>query len=306
MSGYLNLAKTGKNEWWRYVLAILTMLFAWQLIGAVPTVLLILWVMLDGDPTTSVTATGSFPGVDTNLSFTVMMLASWAFMGGIVLAMRVIHQRKTLTLVTSENAVNWRRLFQGFAAWFFLAAAVGILEALLYPGRYVFTPDLIRLIPFIFLAFIFIPIQTSTEELFFRGYILQSFGLRLRSHILLSLISGFIFMLPHLLNPEARLNYLLMSLYYFSLGAAMAYITLKDGRLELALGMHAANNLFTGLFANATVTVMPTPALFTVVELDTVYSTIASLVAIVIFLIIFQGPLRRKDQTTSPEQSFGA
>jgi membrane protease YdiL (CAAX protease family) len=77
----------------------------------------------------------------------------------------------------------------------------------------------------------------------------------------------------------------------------MAYVTLRDGRLELALGMHAANNLFTALFANAVVTVMPTPSLFTVMELDVVYSTTASLIAILIFVLLFVGPLRRKLST---------
>jgi hypothetical protein len=57
--------------------------------------------------------------------------------------------------------------------------------------------------------------------------------------------------------------------------------------LELALGMHAANNLFTGLFANAVITVMPTPSIFTVMELDAVYSTISSLAALLLFILIF-------------------
>jgi membrane protease YdiL (CAAX protease family) len=199
--------------------------------------------------------------------------------------------------VTSSRALDWNRLFQGFAVWFGLAALVGMAEALLYPGRYIWTLDLPRFVPFVFLALALIPVQTSAEELFFRAYILQAFGLRLRNIWVLSAISGFLFMLPHLLNPEAKLDYLLMSLYYFSIGAAMAYVTLRDGRLELALGMHAANNLFTALFANAVVTVMPTPSLFTVMELDVVYSTTASLIAILIFVLLFVGPLRRKLST---------
>jgi membrane protease YdiL (CAAX protease family) len=293
MNEYLNLARLGKNEWWRFFLAILTILFAWQLVGAGPTILLILWVMLDGNPATSMTSEGAFPGVNVNISFTAMMLASWAFLAGIFLAVRFIHQRRLLTLVTPARSLDWKRLLQGFTAWFLLAALTGAGEALLYPGRYVLTLDLPRFLPFVFLALILLPLQTSAEELFFRGYLLQGFGLRIRNILILSIISGIIFMLPHLLNPEAKLNYLLMSLYYFSIGAGMAYVTLRDGRLELALGMHAANNLFTGLFANAVVTVMPTPSLFTVMELDVVYSTAASLIMILIFVLIFTGPLRR-------------
>ncbi len=293
MKTYLDLARLGKNDWWRYLLAVPIILVAWQIVGAIPTILLLFWTMFDGNPASTLTPEGAFVGVDGNLSFAAMMLASWAFLAGIFLAVRFIHGRRFLSLVTSARSLNWGRMAQGFSVWFVLAVLVGLVEALMYPGRYVWTLDLRQFIPFVLLALLLIPIQTSAEELFFRGYLLQWFGLRLRNIWLLSILSGLIFMLPHLLNPEAKLNYWLMGLYYFAIGAVMAYITLRDGRLELALGLHAANNLFTALFANAVVTVMPTPSLFTVIELDVLYSTAANLVAMLTFLLIFCGPLKR-------------
>jgi membrane protease YdiL (CAAX protease family) len=169
------------------------------------------------------------------------------------------------------------------------------LEALFYPGRYVWTQDMQRFIPFVFLALILVPIQTSAEELFFRGYILQGFGLRMRNIWVLSTISGLLFGFPHLLNPEASVNYPLLFLYYFAFGFSLAFITLRDGRLELALGAHAANNLFSVIFANYTITVLPTPSLFTITVLDARYSVSAALIGLVIFTWLFAGPLRRKE-----------
>lgn len=294
MNEYLDLARLGKNNWWRYLLAVLTILFAWQLVGSIPTVLLIAWVQLDGNPATGVNPDATFSGVPLSVSFVAIMLASWAFMAGIFLAVRFIHRRRFRTLITPARTLDWKRFFQGFSIWFLLAALVAVVEALLHPGRYAWTLDLRAYIPFVFLALIFIPIQTSAEELFFRAYLLQSFGLRIRNVWVLSAISGFVFMLPHFMNPEAKLNFWLMGLYYFSIGAAMAYLTLRDGRLELALSMHAANNLFIALFANTVVTVMPTPSMFTVLDLDVGYSTATSLVAILAFVLMFIGPLRRK------------
>ncbi len=113
---------------------------------------------------------------------------------------------------------------------------MSVVEALLYPGRYVWTLDLQHLFPFVFLALFFIPIQTSAEELFFRGYILQGFGLRLRNIWVLSAISGLLFGLPHLLNPEASVNYPLFGFYYFAFGFSLAYITLRDGRSGTGIG----------------------------------------------------------------------
>ena len=297
MNTYLDLARQGKKDWWRFVLAVGLILFLWQIIGSLPSVLMVIWVLADGDPQTGVSPTGQFVGVDPNLNFVLLMLASLFFMVGIFLAVRFIHGRPFRTLITPARSIAWGRFFQGFGIWFVLSTLMSLVEALLHPGRYGWTLDLQRYIPFIFLALVLLPIQTSVEELFFRGYILQGVGLRLRNIWILSAISGFLFMVPHFLNPEARLNYPLMGLYYFSIGAAMAYISLRDGRLELALGLHAANNLFSALFVNYTVTVMPTPSLFTVNVLDVVYSVLAALIGLAIFVLLFIGPLRRHEPT---------
>jgi len=245
--------------------------------------------LADGNPQTGVSPAGQFVGVEPALGFAAPMLASVLFLAGIFLAIRFIHQRPFRTLITPAPAIAWGRFFQGFAVWFILSGLMSLVEALLYPGRYAWTLDLRRTIPFVFLALVLVPIQTSAEELFFRGYILQGVGLRLRNIWVLSAISGFLFMTPHFLNPEAAVNYGLMGFYYFFIGAVMAYVTLRDGRLELALGLHTANNLFSALFANYTVTVMPTPSLFTVNTLDAVYSVSAAVIGLIVFVLIFAG-----------------
>ena len=291
MNTYLDLVFQGKNNWWRYVLAVLLILCMWQILGALPSVFLIVWNM---SKNLSAAVSTGLPGMDPLVSFGVLMLASVFFVLGMYLAMRFIHRRPFRTIITPARSIAWGRLFQGFGAWFVLAGLMSVLEALLYPGRYVWTLDLKRFIPFVFLALILVPIQTSAEEFFFRGYILQGVGLRVRNIWILTIVSGVLFMVPHLLNPEASVNYALMGVYYFSMGAFLAYITLRDGRLELALGVHAANNLFSTLFANYTVTVIPSPSLFTVNVLDAAYSVPAALIGMGIFVFLLIGPLRLK------------
>jgi len=287
VNAYLDLARQGKTGWRRFVLAVALILFMCQILGALPSIFLLIWLLADGNPQTGTSPSGQFMGIEPILSFAFPMLASVLFLIGIFLAIRLIHQRPFKTLITSARAVVWGRFFQGFTVWFILSGLMSLVEALLYPGRYIWTLDLRRYIPFAFLALVLIPIQTSAEELFFRGYILQGVGLRLRNIWILSAISGFLFMVPHFLNPEARLNYGMMGFYYFFIGAVMAYVTLRDGRLELALGLHAANNLFSALFANYVVTVMPTPSLFTVNTLDVVYSVSAAVIGLIVFVLVF-------------------
>jgi membrane protease YdiL (CAAX protease family) len=286
MQVYLDLAHSGKNDWWRYLLAVLLILFMWQILGALPAAALLILAMLrDGLQVGG--AAGSLPGQDTLVGFVAFMAASVFFICGIYLAVRFIHRRPLWTLATPARSIAWGRLFQGFGVWFVLAVLMSVVEALLYPGRYVWTLDVQRLLPFVFLALILVPIQTSAEELFFRGYILQAVGLRMRNIWVLSTVSGLLFGLPHLLNPEASVNYPLMFLYYFAFGFSLAYITLRDGRLELALGAHAANNLFSFIFANYTLTVLPSPSLFTVTVLDPFFSVPAAMIGMAIFVWFF-------------------
>jgi membrane protease YdiL (CAAX protease family) len=289
---YLDLACQGRNDWWCYVLAVVLILFMWQILGALPGAALLVWAMVR-DGLQAGNGSGASPGA--LISFVAFMLASVFFICGIYLAMRFIHRRPVRTLLTPARSIAWGRLLQGFGVWFVLAALMSGIEALLYPGRYVWTLDMQHFLPFVFLALILVPIQTSAEEFFFRGYILQGVGLRLHNIWTLSAISGLLFGLPHLVNPEASVNYPLLFLYYFAFGFSMAYITLRDGRLELALGAHAANNLFSVIFANYTITVLPTPSLFTVTVLDAVFSVPVALIGMAIFVWWFACPLRGKD-----------
>jgi len=293
MQKYLELARQGKNGTWRIVLAILLILFAWQVLGAMPSVILLVWLSLRGQLQAG-SAFSTLSGMDSLAGFITLMLASVFLLGGIYLSMRFIHRRPMRTLVTPTRSFAWRRMFQGFGVWLGLVALMSLIEALAYPGRYVWTLDLNKFIPFFFLALVFIPIQTSAEELFFRGYLLQEMGLRWQNIWVLSSISGLLFGLPHLLNPEATVNYPLLGFYYFAFGFSLAFVTLRDGKLELALGVHAANNLFSVIIANYTITALPSPSLFTIKTLDPVYSVLAALLGMGIFVFLFVGPWRRK------------
>jgi membrane protease YdiL (CAAX protease family) len=298
---YLDLARLGRTGWLRHILAIGLILFLWQVIGALPSVILIFLVSTDGNPKTTVSASGQFSGVEPVVSLAIILSASVLFLIGIFLAIRFIHLRPFRTLITPESRISWGRIFQGFIVWVILLGVMSLVEVFLYPGRYIWTLNFRQFIPFSILALLLIPIQASAEELFFRGYLLQSIGLRLRNIWILSFLSGLVFMLPHLLNPEARVNFVLMGFYYFFIGAVMAFVTLRDGRLELAIGLHIANNLFSALVANYSVTVLPTPSMFTVKELDATYSVIAATVGLVLFMLIFISPARLRFKDNPPD-----
>ena len=286
MSNYLEVANQGRNDWWRYLLSFPAILGIWFIIGSIPVVMLMTYVSMDADPATSFSGTG-FEGIPVIVEFLVTMSSFIPFLAATFLAVRFIHNRPLKTLVTSESYIRWGRILAGGGAWMLIAALLAAVEALLYPGRYVFTFQPVLWLIFAVFALFLIPLQTSAEEFFFRGYLLQWMGLRLKNIWLLSLLNGFLFFLPHSVNPEMAANGLLIGLGYFAMGFFLALITLQDHGMELALGMHAANNLFAALFANYVVSSLPSPSIFTVQTLDPVYGLLSLIVGMIVFYMIF-------------------
>lgn len=291
MSKYLEVAHQGRNEWWRYLISFAVILGFWFIVGSIPVVLLMTYISMDADPGTSFSGAG-FVGVPVIVEFLFTMSSFIPFLVGTLLAVRFIHARSLKTLVTGESHIRWGRVFAGAGGWLLIAALISTIESLLYPGRYVLTLQPVTLAIYAILALILIPLQTSAEEFFFRGYLLQWMGLRLKNTWLLSLLNGVLFFLPHTANPEMAANSVLIGLGYFVMGFFLTLITLRDNGIELALGMHAANNLFAALFANYTVTALPSPSLFTVQTLDPVYSLISLIVGTIVFYLIFFRPTR--------------
>jgi uncharacterized protein len=286
MSDYLEVARSGKNDWWRYVISLPVIVLIWVMLGSIPVILLMAYVSMDENPATGFSGTG-FNGVPVIPEFLITMSSFIPFIVATLLAVRFIHARSLKTLITSESHIRWERMFAGAGMWMVIATILSVLEALLYPGRYVLTFQPAALLVFAVLALIIIPIQTSAEELFFRGYLLQWMGLRLKNKWFLSILNGVLFFLPHAANPEMASGSILIGLGYFAMGFFLALITLQDRGIELALGMHAANNLFAGLFANYVVTALPSPSLFTIQTLDPVYSLVSLVVGMVVFYFIF-------------------
>ena len=80
---------------------------------------------------------------------------------------------------------------------------------------------------------------------------MQGIGVVFKNKWLPLLVTSIVFGLMHIFNPEVeQLGYVIM-IYYIGTGLFLGIITLMDEGLELALGFHAANNLFTALLVTA-------------------------------------------------------
>ncbi len=213
---------------------------------------------------------------------------------GLFLAVRFLHKRYLKTVVTPLETISWKRILQGFGVFFVLIAAATLLEVLFKPGEYQVTFDWKQFLIFLPIALVVTPLQVAAEELLFRGYIMQGLGLLSRYAAVPVLGSSLLFMLAHLTNPEMAEDAYLMPLLYFLMGLFLAFITVKSNSLELAIGVHAANNLFTVLVMNYANSALPAPSIFTASEVDPLASLISFVaVAAVFYAIVFMTPLLR-------------
>lgn len=284
---FLNLARKGQNHWWRYILAIVFILFSWLVIGEIPTIALILLVSFgENEEVQFNPETGRFEGVDAVWVYVIDNFAFIAFSIALYVAISLIHKRDFNTLITPSDRVRFSRIFQGFGVWLLLLVLATSIEGIFAPSSYKLTFDIGKFLIFLPLALILTPIQSSAEEFFFRSYLMQAIGLTTRKAVVPILVSSFIFMFPHLANPEMSSGFVMLTIFYFAIGLFLAIITVKDNTLELALGIHAANNLFTVLVANPANSAIPSPSIFTY-QLNAVYNSLSFFVMAGIFYAVF-------------------
>ncbi len=283
---YLAMAETGKNDWWRYLLGYFFIIAGWLTLGSVPVIIVAMLAELDGNPATLIDkTTGNIVGYQL-ISFWALLLSFVPLFLAVLIVVRFLHGRQIRTLISSAPRIRWGRLTSAAGIWILLALLTSLIESLLYPGRYAFSFDAATLAPYILPALLLIPIQASAEELLMRGYLIQHTGLKIKNIWILSILSGIPFAMLHLGNPEISASLVLIMLFYFSFGFFAAILTLKDGGLELALGMHIGNNLLT-LLVNYDNSALSNPSVFMVKVLDPVYGLVAPLIAMAVFYLLF-------------------
>jgi membrane protease YdiL (CAAX protease family) len=292
---YLEAGRRGKNSWLRYLLGVVFILFMWFVVGGWVSVAL---GSLLNAPTGQIATEPSLAGPIAG--YLVISASFPVFLLGSVLAVALLHRRSPLTLVTGRRSVDWGRVGTGFGVWFALAVLGGLVGFLLYPSAFSLGSDLAAFVPFALLALVLTPIQATAEEVFFRGYLVQGASLISSNFVFLALASGVLFMLPHLLaNPGLDAGFLLVALYHFGFGAFLAWVSLRDGTLELAIGAHAAINLFGAVVLSFEGSALKTPSLFYTDRFLPAYSLIEFLVTAALFYLAVFVLLKRRTKKGS-------
>lgn len=204
---------------------------------------------------------------------------------GLALSIRLIHKRKFLTLLTPNENLNWKRIFWGFGLYFGLITGTILLTFFLNPGNFSVNDINLQDFLMLFILVLFLtPIQTTAEEVFFRGYLMQMFGRKIHHPLFLSTVVGLLFASLHFSNPEMSYSAFFVGSDYVLSGVLWCYITARTNSAELTIGAHAANNMFLGWFLTMDNSVFSEiPSLFVVKNLDPKISLLCTIISLSIF-----------------------
>lgn len=158
---------------------------------------------------------------------------------------KLVHPQSITSLTTSRKKIDWSRIFTSFLVWGIITTVFTLVSVYyIEPEDYINNFDATKFLILLPLALLLVPLQTSFEEYLFRGYMMQGLGIWAKNRWVPLIITSVLFGLMHIANPEiGKIGHILL-VYYIGTGFFLGIMTLMDEGLELALGFHAANNLF--------------------------------------------------------------
>lgn len=252
-ASYVERARDGPNALWRIVLGLAIVGIAWMAL----TFAALMLAMFSTGAFASLVGGADAWAVFRELVGKPLGLAATlcSFLGiwlGVWLAVRLLHGRALAGVLGAERRISWANLMRGLLVALFVSV---LSEAAFYPAD----PTIVRsdvplavwlgwLVPLAILLLV----QTSAEELVFRGYLTQSLGAMFRSPFVWAGIPTTIFTLLHwnsaadpAMNAAA-----LVSIAAFALAATL--LVYRTGDLGAAIGVHLGVNGFSILVVGRT------------------------------------------------------
>ena len=239
------------HDWWRYLIGLILIIIA-VFIGQIPfTVAVFLQAYKNGESVIGMDEQKMMTLLEPNLNLFLMLLSFAIGLVGILVVVKYLHKQSFTQLTTSRKKIDWKRFWFIFILWGIVSSSFVLIDYMMSPEDYVVNFHWLPFTILCVIAILFVPLQTSFEEYLFRGYLMQGIGVILKNKWAPLLITSLTFGMLHIANPEVdKLGYIIL-VYYIGTGLFLGIMTLMDEGMELALGFHAANNLFTALLVTA-------------------------------------------------------
>ena len=258
---FLQNANKGTNLFSTYFLTLTLVLIAYIVIGQIPLLaeLSLYSGGLEEFQKENAPSIAEYLGQN---KFLVYLILPFIFaLITLFMAVKFLHKRPILSVLTNRIKFDWKRFFALFFIWGTVMSLFLALTMFSNPSI-TWNFNAATFFPLLLISFFLIPVQTTCEEVLFRGYLFQGFGKLYKKGWISVVLTGFLFGLLHSANPEVEtLGYGVM-VYYIGTGIFLGLLTLMDDGLELSMGYHAVNNIFAALILTNEWQAFQTDALF--------------------------------------------
>ncbi|HEX8575140.1 MAG TPA: type II CAAX endopeptidase family protein [Flavobacterium sp.] len=232
MNRFLEIAKTGRNKWWAYVLTILSTIAAVAIANI---------ALQKAVPALKAIIPDNTFGKDLSTFILVACIFGLALLT-LFFTFHKFHKRPVFTLINTINRFSWALYLKGFFIWGGLLFAAALITDYDLFQNFLNKFNLSHFIILLLAGFISIGIQSFFEEVLVRGYWLQGMSLRIKKTVYLVIVNGLVFGILHFgYGIESFLS-------SWIFGIAFALIVLRMERIGFAAGVHNANNLVLALF----------------------------------------------------------
>jgi len=171
----------------------------------------------------------------------IALFSAVLMLPGLWLVLRFVHHRSLRSVIAPTGRVHWGNYMRA-VAFIIVFAGVTSLPVLLN-AEFTQQLSLSQWLPWLAPALLLIFLQTATEELVFRGYLMQQLAARFHSRWVWWVLPAVLFGALHY-NPlvYGDNTWLVIAAAVLS-GLIFGDITARSGDLSIALGLHFANNL---------------------------------------------------------------
>lgn len=202
------------------------------------------------------------------LGFIFLILALWV-------SVKFIQRRKFGTLWSEEDRFRGRNFWIAVIISLVLFGGSDFIIHLVNPTYHTWVFDANKFWIYLPFALALIPLQTLAEELFFRAYLYQTFGLlseylnkllgwSLNSKWIALLLSATIFGVFHFGNAEMSIGFWKMAMIYIGSGLMIGLSVLISKGIEFGWGFHLVNNLYLSTISTFPGSSLSGPTLFSI------------------------------------------
>lgn len=261
---YIQQAFKTQHEWWRYLLGVIVAIIG-VTIFSVPHAVAIGIKQFQGEADmTKLQDTNYLMTLfEPNLNLVFLLLPFAGGLLALVFWAKYVHKQSFTSLTTSRKKIDWKRFWFSFGLWGVISVGMILVDYFFFSTEsYQLNFNLVPFLILCAIAIILVPLQTSFEEYLFRGYLMQGLGVLAKNKWVPLLTTSVVFGGLHIANPEVAVMGNKIMIYYIGTGLFLGILTLMDDGMELALGFHLANNLFTALLVTADWTAFQTHSIF--------------------------------------------